>query len=153
MSYFIFTCVLFRFHLVILNNILHSQNDEIDSLKKSLELVDEGGFLLVKETTQNAALHLALEGCNGNSSALENGRNNLSDEAWIKMFKDAGLELVMHTTASLMSSMFLLRKTFTQVIVIWLWFCLLIRVLSSSISPLIRQPPPFPNYPYSFLLT
>nr|KAG5704186.1 hypothetical protein BaRGS_009716 [Batillaria attramentaria] len=110
-----------RFHLVVLNNVLHRQSDVVEAIKKAASLVEEGGFVLAQEVTQNFPIYLALEALHTDLplKASENGTafgRYRSVEGWQAVFTMAGMELVMHTTDNLMSSLFLLRRPATQVI-------------------------------------
>lgn len=109
-----------KFHLVVLNNVLHRQSDVLGALQKAAELVDEGGFLLVHEVTQNFPVFLALE-CLHKDLPLHLSDNGTtlgryrSVETWHEVFTKSGLTVVMQTSDKFLSSLFLLRPTVSEV--------------------------------------
>lgn len=107
-----------RYHLVVLSRVLLKQKvTAMEALRKAAELVEDGGFLLVQEATHNFPVHFALEALH-KDSAQENGHRAwgcLSHSQWEDAFREAGLEVVMHTTDGVLSSMYLLRHRCTQV--------------------------------------
>lgn len=109
-----------KFHLVVLNNALHRQANAAAAVGKAVELMEEGGFLLVQEVTQNFPVFLTLEGLHQDLplQASENGTvygRYRAASSWCELFTSAGLEVVMHTSEGCLSSLFLLRRKVTEV--------------------------------------
>lgn len=114
------TAELGKFHLVVLNNVLHRQPNAADAVGKAAELIEDGGFLLVQEVTHNFPVYLAMEGLHKDLplEASENGTaygRYRSPSAWRELFSNAGLEVVMHTSDGCLSSLFLLRHKMAEV--------------------------------------
>ena len=109
-----------KFHLVVLNNVLHRQHSAAEAVAKAAQLVEDGGFLLVQEVTRNFPVYLAMEGLHKDLplQASENGTaygRYRSPSVWRELFSSAGLEVVMHTSDGYLSSLFLLRHKMTEV--------------------------------------
>lgn len=109
-----------KFHLVVLNNVLHRQPKVVDALHKAAELTEDGGFLLVQEVTHNFPVYLAMEALHKDVplQASENGSaygRYHSESAWKELFAAAGLEVVMQVSDNCLSSLFLLRRKVTEV--------------------------------------
>ena len=109
-----------KFHLVVLNNVLHRQTRVSEALEKAAALMEVGGFLLVQEVTHNFPVFLTLEGLHKDLSlkASENGSvygRYRSASAWQELFSSAGLEVVMTASDGCLSSLFLVRRRVTEV--------------------------------------
>ena len=104
-----------KFHLVVLNNVLHGQADVLETLNKASELVVDGGFLLVKEVTDNFHVYAAIDPLLRKdldwklSLTGESYRQCHTDSRWQQLFERAGLQLVMDTCDGCLFSLYLLR--------------------------------------------
>lgn len=109
-----------KFHLVVLNNILHRQPNAVSALQKAIELVEDGGFLMVQEVTQNFPIFLMLESLH-RELPVQDAENDTAygcyrtAAAWNNLFGKTGLEVVMQASDDFLSSMFLLRRKVTEV--------------------------------------
>ncbi|KAL4239386.1 hypothetical protein ACF0H5_000203 [Mactra antiquata] len=111
------TPTLMNSHLVIANNVLHHQRDIKSALCNILECLDEGGFVVVVERTQNFHLALLLDGLYKDEQYDDLSSRSCSvyctAEKWREIFAADGLEVVYERSDSFLNSIFLLRKSAT----------------------------------------
>ena len=102
-------------NLIILQNVLHKQSNLKQTLQNITKALDQDGFLLVQEVTKNFPIMLAVHYLQENIPIVEDSdaRSHYcfcSEERWIQLFTEMGLNLIYKRSDGIMSSLFLLRK-------------------------------------------
>lgn len=100
--------------LLVLSHVLNNQKDLTEALKAFKTLVRPDGFLLVQEPTQHFCLPLALSTLAGDCAdvadlPIRSCGPYCDAETWVKVFAEAGLEVVAQKDDQLLNTMFLCR--------------------------------------------
>ncbi|RUS69002.1 hypothetical protein EGW08_023234 [Elysia chlorotica] len=105
--------------LLILNHVLHKQENLDTCLDTYSKLLKEGGFLLVKEVTGNFALCLAVEALSETEEFPRTRGDRifgryLQGSAWSKLFSLHGFDIIYERTDGVFATLYLLRKRVLQ---------------------------------------
>ena len=105
--------------LLILNHVLHKQENIDACLEKYSKLLKEGGFLLVKEVTGNFPLCLVMEALSENAEYPRTRADRifgryLDGSGWSKLFSLHGFDVIYERTDGVFATLFLLRKRMVQ---------------------------------------
>jgi fatty acid synthase len=101
--------------VVILANVLHRQSSLVSALKSLKELLRDGGFLLAIEPTKNFAIPWAFFALANDLSVMADLSSRsfgpfCDESTWIRVFADAGLEVVAQKSDGLLNTVFLCRN-------------------------------------------
>lgn len=108
-------------HLVIANNVLHKQKSISKALNNALACLEDGGFILVHEQTNNFHLALPLDKLGDVADPVEDLDSRscgiyCTTDKWKEIFTAEGLEVVYERSDTFMSTLFLLKKCSEQVV-------------------------------------
>ena len=95
-------------NLVLARNYLCNQENIASNLAVFADILQEGGFLLIKETTRNFVVSVGISllgGCSGTQC-----KHFLSESQWEELLTEAGFTVIMRVSDGLLSTMFLCRK-------------------------------------------
>lgn len=102
-------------NLIILKNVLHRQSNLKQTLQNLTQALDQDGFLLIQEVTENFPIMLAVHYLQNHLPKVDDSDTRslycfCTEEKWIQLFKEMGLSLIYKRSDGIMSSLFLLRK-------------------------------------------
>lgn len=102
-------------YLLVADNVLHTETNLTLALSNIANGLMEGGFVLVKETTRNFQLQLPIDIVDKKLPDIVDSDTRscamyCDTDTWLKLFADAGFEVVMQQSDSFLFTMFLLRK-------------------------------------------
>ncbi|XP_062589750.1 fatty acid synthase-like [Saccostrea cucullata] len=102
-------------NLIILQNVLHKQSNLKQTLQNTVDALDEDGFLLIQEVTDNFPIMLAVLCLQEKLPKIEDSDKRTdycfcNEDKWNQRFKEMGLSLIYKRSDGIMSSLFLLRK-------------------------------------------
>lgn len=102
-------------NLIILKNVLHKQSNLKQTLQNLTQALDQDGFLLIQEVTENFPIMLAVHYLQNHLPKIDDSDTRslycfCTEEKWIQLFKEIGLSLIYKRSDGIMSSLFLLRK-------------------------------------------
>jgi fatty acid synthase len=102
-------------NLIILQNVLHKQEDLKQTIQSVTQALEQDGFLLIQEVTNNFSIMLAVLCLQERLPNVED--HNIrslycfcNEDCWIQLFQEVGLNLLYKRSDGIMSSLFLLRK-------------------------------------------
>ncbi|XP_048759235.2 fatty acid synthase-like [Ostrea edulis] len=103
-------------NLIILQNVLHKHANLKQTLQNVTQALDQHGFLLIQEVTDNFPIMLAVLYLQEKLPSIEDlDIRSLycfcNEDRWIQIFQEIGLTLLYKRSDGIMSSLFLLRKT------------------------------------------
>lgn len=102
-----------QFHLIVLDNILWKQSDLANSLTNVVDSLEDGGFILMKEHTQEFQLVYTLYMIGEDEGTQVETRTCgpwMDEERWGELFVGHGLDVISRKKDGVMSTLFLLRK-------------------------------------------